>query len=83
MVHQQLTVNHQAQCALEPDVDNVGQCGPLAIAPLKMLATAATYWSGVPGGVFTPSIAAGTSWGLVFSHALAWTDQVGGDEETQ
>lgn len=41
----------------------------------RFLATAATYFSGVPGGIFAPSLAVGTSLGVDLSQYLSpWLD---------
>jgi H+/Cl- antiporter ClcA len=36
---------------------------PWSFAPLKLLATALSYWSGIPGGIFAPSLAVGAGVG--------------------
>ena len=36
--------------------------------PLKMLATLLTYLSGLPGGIFAPSLSAGAGFGQIFAH---------------
>lgn len=39
--------------------------------PLKMLATLLTYLSGLPGGIFAPSLSAGAGFGQIFTHLFA------------
>lgn len=39
-----------------------------AYGPLKMLATLVTYLSGLPGGIFAPSLSAGAGFGQIFAH---------------
>jgi len=46
----------------------------LAFGPLKFLATWLTAWSGVPGGIFAPTLAAGA--GLGYDIARLWGDGV-------
>lgn len=43
---------------------------PLSFAPLKALATIFTYISGIPSGIFAPSLAVGAGIGNIFSHYL-------------
>lgn len=40
---------------------------PFLYGPLKMLATLFTYLSGIPGGIFAPSLSAGAGFGQLFS----------------
>jgi len=51
-----------------------GEAPPAALAfgPLKFLATWLTAWSGVPGGVFAPSLATGA--GIGYDIARLWGD---------
>lgn len=51
-----------------------------ALAILKPVATALTVGSGVPGGVFTPTLMIGAASGALFGHGLraAFGDAVGG-----
>ena len=49
--------------------------GALAFGPLKFLTTWLTAWSGVPGGIFAPSLATGA--GIGYDVARLWGD--GGD----
>ena len=37
---------------------------------LKLLATTISYWSGIPGGIFAPSLAVGAGLGADFAHWL-------------
>jgi H+/Cl- antiporter ClcA len=46
----------------------MGEELPLWLAPAKFLATLATAVSGIPGGIFAPSLATGAS----FGHILRW-----------
>jgi len=39
-------------------------------APRKALATLLCYWTGVPGGIFSPSIAIGAGWGRLLYLGL-------------
>lgn len=41
---------------------------PFLFGPLKFLATLLTYLSGIPGGIFAPSLSAGAGFGQIFSH---------------
>lgn len=41
-----------------------------AFAPLKFLATLVSYLSGIPGGIFAPSLAVGVGVGTEFAHAV-------------
>jgi H+/Cl- antiporter ClcA len=41
---------------------------PEAYGPLKLLATLLTYLSGIPGGIFAPSLSTGAGFGELFSH---------------
>mmetsp|Transcript_19692 Transcript_19692/g.42391 ORF Transcript_19692/g.42391 Transcript_19692/m.42391 type:complete len:606 (-) Transcript_19692:525-2342(-) len=43
-----------------------GQGPSLSFAPLKMVSLWLTYWSGIPGGIFSPTIAIGTGLGRCF-----------------
>ena len=40
----------------------------LDYGPLKLLATLLTYLSGIPGGIFAPSLSAGAGFGQLFAH---------------
>lgn len=53
---------HEARALLE------GQQLPHAYAPLKMVATLVSYASGVPGGIFAPSLAAGAGIGSLVAE---------------
>jgi H+/Cl- antiporter ClcA len=44
--------------------------GALGYAPLKFMATIASSLSGIPGGIFAPSLSIGASLGEVVSHIL-------------
>lgn len=49
--------------------NNIGVTQNLDIyAPLKMLATLLTYLSGIPGGIFAPSLSAGAGIGQILSY---------------
>ncbi len=54
-----------------------GEAGaPPAFAPLKLLATVVSYWSGIPGGIFAPSLATGAGVGAALApwfDAVPWT----------
>jgi H+/Cl- antiporter ClcA len=41
---------------------------------LKLLATAVSYWSGIPGGIFAPSLATGAGLGAHLAHLFPHTD---------
>lgn len=41
---------------------------PIGFAPLKFLATLVSYLSGIPGGIFAPSLAVGVGVGTIFAH---------------
>lgn len=41
---------------------------PISFAPLKWAATLVSYLSGIPGGLFAPSLAAGVGFGALFVH---------------
>ncbi len=43
---------------------------PFGFAPLKFLATLISYLSGIPGGIFAPSLAVGVGLGTMFSHLV-------------
>lgn len=43
---------------------------PPAFAPLKYLATLVSYLSGIPGGIFAPSLAVGVGVGTEFAHIV-------------
>lgn len=43
---------------------------PFGFAPLKWLATLVSYLSGIPGGIFAPSLAAGVGVGTEFAHLI-------------
>ncbi len=43
---------------------------PLDFAPLKFLSTLVSYLSGIPGGIFAPSLAVGVGIGTGFAHLL-------------
>lgn len=45
------------------DIINHGQSIPWYSAPARFLATLATYFSGIPGGIFAPSLAVGAALG--------------------
>jgi H+/Cl- antiporter ClcA len=48
-------------------------------APLRMLATALTLLSGIPGGLFDPSLSAGAGFGQLFAdliHTFDWASEV-------
>lgn len=47
-----------------------GETLPLYFFPLKILATIFSYLSGIPGGLFSPSLSAGAGLGSVISHYL-------------
>jgi H+/Cl- antiporter ClcA len=47
-----------------------GVLPPFDFAPLKFLATLVSYLSGVPGGIFAPSLAVGVGIGTIFSHIV-------------
>jgi len=55
----------EAQAAL-----TAGVLPPLAFAPLKFLATLVSYLSGIPGGIFAPSLAVGVGVGTGFAHLI-------------
>jgi H+/Cl- antiporter ClcA len=44
---------------------------PYGFAPLKLLASAISYLSGIPGGIFAPSLAVGAGIGQWLSHFVA------------
>ncbi|MHB1304741.1 MAG: chloride channel protein [Acidiphilium sp.] len=45
-----------------------GTLPPIGFAPLKFLATLISYLSGIPGGIFAPSLAVGVGVGTEFAH---------------
>ncbi|MCF3948607.1 chloride channel protein [Acidiphilium iwatense] len=47
-----------------------GTLPPIDFAPLKFLATLVSYLSGIPGGIFAPSLAVGVGVGTIFSHLV-------------
>jgi H+/Cl- antiporter ClcA len=47
-----------------------GTLPPLAFAPLKFLATLVSYLSGIPGGIFAPSLAVGVGLGTEFARIV-------------
>lgn len=47
-----------------------GVLPPLEFAPLKFLATLVSYLSGIPGGIFAPSLAVGVGVGTAFAHLI-------------
>ncbi|MDE2517687.1 MAG: chloride channel protein [Rhodospirillales bacterium] len=47
-----------------------GVLPPIDFAPLKFLATLISYLSGIPGGIFAPSLAVGVGVGTIFAHLL-------------
>ncbi len=51
-----IITNHQASAVVT------------AYGPLKLLATLITYLSGLPGGIFAPSLSAGAGFGQLFAH---------------
>jgi len=53
---------HEARALLD------GEALPDLYAPLKMFATVVSYASGVPGGIFAPSLAAGAGVGAVIAQ---------------
>ncbi|MBV9653122.1 MAG: chloride channel protein, partial [Acetobacteraceae bacterium] len=56
----------QARSAVEGHADLV-----TAYPLLKLVANIASYLSGIPGGIFAPSLAVGATLGHVLSHSLA------------
>lgn len=51
-----------------------GRAGlPAGFVPLKLLATAVSYWSGIPGGIFAPSLAVGAGVGHWIARLLPHT----------
>lgn len=47
-----------------------GVLPPAGFAPLKFLATVVSYLSGIPGGLFAPSLAVGVGIGTIFAHLI-------------
>ncbi len=47
-----------------------GVLPPPDFAPLKYLATLISYLSGIPGGIFAPSLAVGVGEGTLFNHLI-------------
>jgi H+/Cl- antiporter ClcA len=47
-----------------------GVLPPSGFAPLKYLATLVSYLSGIPGGIFAPSLAVGVGVGTEFAHIV-------------
>ncbi len=47
-----------------------GVLPPFTFAPLKFLATLVSYLSGIPGGIFAPSLAVGVGVGTAFAHLI-------------
>lgn len=47
-----------------------GVLPPVDFGPLKFLATLVSYLSGIPGGIFAPSLAVGVGVGTAFVHLL-------------
>lgn len=47
-----------------------GVLPPFSFAPLKFLATVVSYLSGIPGGIFAPSLAVGVGVGTAFAHLV-------------
>jgi H+/Cl- antiporter ClcA len=43
---------------------------PLDFGPLKWAATMVSYLSGIPGGIFAPSLAVGVGVGVMFAHVF-------------
>jgi H+/Cl- antiporter ClcA len=48
----------------------LGVLPPFTFAPLKFLATLVSYLSGIPGGIFAPSLAVGVGVGTAFAHLI-------------
>jgi H+/Cl- antiporter ClcA len=63
----------QAKLALEH-----GQTMPLWYGPLKLVATLASSASGLPGGLFSPSLSVGTGLGSLIAAPLAHIPALGG-----
>lgn len=60
---------HEARLLLETGANlDTDALLPNSYAPLKMLATIVSYASGVPGGIFAPTLAAGAGLGSLISH---------------
>lgn len=47
-----------------------GVLPPIGFAPLKWAATLVSYLSGIPGGIFAPSLAVGVGVGTAFAHLV-------------
>ncbi|KRE94967.1 chloride channel protein [Frateuria sp. Soil773] len=59
----------QARAILEGHSDTVE-----AFGALKFLGNIASYWAGIPGGIFSPALAVGAGLGANISHLLAGVD---------
>jgi H+/Cl- antiporter ClcA len=61
---------YEAARALVQDTHGVNDSFPY----LKLLATAVSYWSGIPGGIFAPSLATGAGLGAHLAQLFPHTD---------